>query len=389
MINAEMPYHGDLKIPSSALGSQDHFRIGESFTFLSQGAILQNFSVNGHDIVLGFPDPTLYENNNSAFFGETIGRIANRTKDAILRNLNGGKTYLLAANEGSNNLHGGLQGWGKKRFNVKTEATKPEKREAIEFSYESKDGEEGFPGTVECRVLYQQRSEEGKTVLEVDYEVALVGDDCCEETVVSLTNHRYRIYHTPLWRLTIALQFSFPFDSYFNLNPSAPDIGGTVVTLSTNRCLELDSNHIPTGRFISHPSLPEPLTPFILGSTSPSFDDCFIINPSLSPSSCPLDTRTLPLQKLCTLSHSDTNLQLEILSTEPAFQFYTGDGIDVPELMTMQGEKVPARGARSGLAIEPSRFVNCAGREEWRNMCLLRKGEKWGASTVYRAWCEM
>ena len=186
-----MPYHGEFKTPSSALGSQDHFRIGESFTFLSQGAILQNFKVNGHDIVLGFPDPTLYANNNSAFFGETIGRIANRTKDAILRNLNGGKTYLLAANEGSNNLHGGPQGWGKKQFNVKTEATIPEKREAIEFSYESKDGEEGFPGTVDCRVLYRQRSEEGKTVLEVDYEVSLVGD-CCEETVVSLTNHRYR-----------------------------------------------------------------------------------------------------------------------------------------------------------------------------------------------------
>lgn len=380
-------HHSDFKTPNSAWGSPDLFKLGESFTFLSQGAILQNFSVKGHDIVLGFPDPILYEANNSAFFGETIGRTANRTNDAILRNLNGGKTYFLAANEGSNNLHGGIQGWGKKRFKVKTEAIKLKGREAIEFSYVSHDGEEGFPGTVECRVLYQQRSEEGKTVLDVNYEVELVGDDGCEETVVSLTNHRYRIYLTSLCCLTLYLQSPFPFNSYFNLNPSAPDIGGTVVTLSSNHCLELDSNHIPTGRFISHPSLPEPHTPFILGSTS--FDDCLIINPSSSPSSCPLDTRSLPLQKLCTLSHLDTNLQLEIFSTEPAFQFYTGDGIDVPELMTTQGEKVPARGARSGLAIEPSRFVDCAGREEWRNMCLVRKGEKWGARTVYRAWCEI
>lgn len=383
-----MAFHRDFKTPTSTCGSLEGIKLGESFTFLPQGAILQKFSVNGHNIVQGFPDPVLYEANNSAFFGETIGRTTNRIKNAILRNLNGGKTYFLAANEGSNNLHGGLQGWGKKRFQVKTDGTKSKEREAIEFSYVSKDGEEGFPGTVECRVLYRQRSEEGRTVLEVDYEVELIGDDGCEETTVSLTNHRYRIY--PAFPLSFKRSLIYNhINSYFNLNPSACDIGGTVVTLSSNHCLELDSDHIPTGRYLPHPCLPEPLTPFILGSSSPSFDDCLIINPSSSPSQCPLDTRSLPLQKLCSLSHPDTNLQLEIFSTEPAFQFYTGDGIEVPELITREGEKVPARGARSGLAIEPSRFVDCAGREEWRNMCLLRKGEKWGARTVYRAWCEM
>lgn len=192
----------DSKTPtSSAQGAQgeglDVFKLGESFTFLAQGAILQNFNVNGQNIVLGFPDPILYETtNNNSFFGETIGRTTNRIKDALLRNLNGGKTYHLAANEGSNNLHGGgLRGWGKKRFKVKTKKVKKfnnnkEEEEAIEFSYVSNDGEEGFPGTVECRVLYQQRLEEGKTVLQVDYEVELAGDDC-EETVVSVTNHRY------------------------------------------------------------------------------------------------------------------------------------------------------------------------------------------------------
>lgn len=193
-----MSFNSDFKTPTSTWENLDLFKLGESFTFLSQGAILQTFSVNGQDIVLGFPDPILYEANNSAFFGETIGRTANRTKDALLRNLNGGKTYFLAANEGSNNLHGGLQGWGKKRFKIKTESTKSKERDAIEFSYMSNDGEEGFPGTVECRVLYQSRSEEGKTVLEVDYEVELVGDDGCEETVVSLTNHRYQMYPASL-----------------------------------------------------------------------------------------------------------------------------------------------------------------------------------------------
>lgn len=203
--STKMASHSDSKTPTSTCGSLEGIKLGETFTFLPQGAILQNFSVNGHNIVQGFPDPVLYEANNSAFFGETIGRTNNRIKNAILRNLNGGKTYFLAANEGSNNLHGGLQGWGKKRFQVKTEGTKSKEREAIEFSYVSKDGEEGFPGTVECRVLYRDRSEEGRTVLEVDYEVELIGDDGCEETIVSLTNHRYRIYPAFLFRLNVYL----------------------------------------------------------------------------------------------------------------------------------------------------------------------------------------
>lgn len=189
-----MASHSNVKNPTSACGSEEVIKLGESLTFLSQGAILQNFTVNGHNIVQGFPDPILYEANNSAFFGETIGRTTNRIKNAVLRNLNGGKTYCLAANEGPNNLHGGNQGWGKKRFKVKTEGTKSKERDAIEFTYVSKDGEEGFPGTVECRVLYRERSQEGKTVLEVDYEVELIGDDGCEETAVSLTNHRYQAY---------------------------------------------------------------------------------------------------------------------------------------------------------------------------------------------------
>ena len=75
-------------------------------------------------------------------------------------------------------------------------------------------------------------------------------------------------------------------------------------------------------------------------------------------------------------------------STEPAFQFYTGEHIDVPELTDSKGRKVEKRGPRAGIAIEPSRYVDCPGREEWRGQCRLRKGEVWGARSVYRAWKE-
>ena len=162
---------------------------GESaFTFLPQGALIQEFKVAGINIVQGFPDAKFYKTHNAPYFGETIGRTTNRIKDAKIENLNG-KTYTFAANNGPNSLHGGDEGWGKKDF----EGPKPVNRngkEGVRFRYLSKDGEEGYPGTVECRVWYMAGIEDGKTVLEAEWEVEFVGNEC-EETVVGVTNHRY------------------------------------------------------------------------------------------------------------------------------------------------------------------------------------------------------
>lgn len=265
-----------------------------------------------------------------------------------------------------------------------------EGREGVLFRYLSGDGEEGYPGTVECKVWYTAEHEEGgRTVLDVEYEVQFVGDEC-EETVVGVTNHRYdhylrhpHLHCTSTWKVNWML-----CGSYFNLNPTAPTIAGTIATLSTDQYLTLDSYSIPTGEIAAHPSAPAPNTPFTLGTTSPSFDDCMVLSPPSSTSiEIPLDTRPQPLRRLVTLSHPDTGLNLEIESTEPAFQFYTGEHIDVSELETSDGKKVPAKGPRTGLAVEPSRYVD-AQRKEWRGQCLLKRGEVWGARSRYRAWKE-
>ena len=327
------------------------------FTFLSQGALLREFTVAGHNIVLSLPTPAHYKTHNGPYFGETIGRTTNRIKDAQITNLNGQK-YTLAANDGPNCLHGGKEGWGKRDWVGPTPVNRSGK-EGVRFTYLSKDGEEGYPGTVECRVWYTAGMEEGKTVLEAEYEIEFTGEEC-EETVVGVTNH-----------------------SYFNVNPDSPTIDGTIVTLGTNQYLELDNNSIPTGKVIPHRNAPkEANTPFTLGAKAPDFDDCFVFDP---PNVIPLDTRTLPLRMQVKLSHSESNLNLEVYSTEPAFQFYTGEGIDVPELDDEDGKKTAKMGPRKGIAIEPSRYVD-APREEWRGMCRLRKGEIFGARSVYKAW---
>lgn len=163
----------------------------QAFTFLPLGAIIQEFKIKGRNIVQGFPTAELYKKYNAPFFGETIGRIANRVSNAKINELNG-KSYSLAANNGPNALHGGEQGWGKREFEgpLKTERNG---KEAVLFKYLSKDGEEGYPGTVEVRVWYVQEKEKDngteKEVLHIELEAELVGDEV-QETAVNLTNHR-------------------------------------------------------------------------------------------------------------------------------------------------------------------------------------------------------
>ncbi|KAL2266721.1 hypothetical protein VTJ83DRAFT_6073 [Remersonia thermophila] len=335
-------------------------------TFLPLGAIIQSLNVGGINIVQGFNSQADYEAFNGPYYGETIGRVANRIKNAQLDSLNGGKSYALAANNGPNNLHGGVVGWGKRVWQGPVpvgvreipEVGSFEGGESVKFTLLSEDGDEGFPGTVAASVVYtvgKQKTPEGKeaVVLGIEYEAELV--DGAEETVINMTNH-----------------------SYFNLT-NGPSIEGTVVTLATNVYLPVDDGGIPTGGPAVFSKVPAGGEPFVLGAQEPDIDDCFVVNEA--PSTVPIDTRGLPLTKLVTARHPESGVHLEVLSTEPAFQFYTGKYIDVPAV-----NGLPARGARSGFCVEPSRYVNACNVDEWKNQMLLKKGEKYGCRIVYRAW---
>jgi aldose 1-epimerase len=168
---------------------------------------------------------------------------------------------------------------------------------------------------------------------------------------------------------------------YFNLTGGS-SIEGTVVKLCTPSYLPVDDGGIPTGgptTFAKVATNEE----FTLGAQEPDIDDCFVVDPSTSPNSVPIDTRSLPLVGLVDAHHPESKIHLQVLSTEPAFQYYTGKYIDVPAV-----EGVPARGPRSAFCVEPSRFVNACNVEEWKNQVLLKKGEKYGCLIVYKAWKE-
>jgi aldose 1-epimerase len=165
-------------------------------SFLTLGAIIQTFALpNGSNIVLNFPSEELYQRYNVPYFGETIGRVANRISGARINNLNG-RSYKLAPNNGPNCLHGGEVGWGKKQWNGPHKVSRAG-RQATKFSYVSKDGDEGFPGEVGVSVWYTQYREKGRksedvNVLEIEYEAELIGhEDGINETVIGMTNHTY------------------------------------------------------------------------------------------------------------------------------------------------------------------------------------------------------
>lgn len=327
----------------------------DSFTFLPLGALIHEFRVAGHNFVLSHPNEEDHKTTgNPAYLGETIGRVANRISDAKFK-LNG-KEYKLAANNGPNSLHGGPQGWGKQIWDG-PKPTNHNGKEGVLFTRVSKDGEEGFPGTVEAKVWYTgyKEKDEGKekTVLEVEYEAELIGDEV-DETIVSMTNH-----------------------SSFTVS-DGKDMAGTEATLYTNLHQVTDSADIPTGEIAAFPGV-EAGKMFVLGTEEPKIDHCMVMNPD--PASVLIDTRPLPMKKLCAFYHPNSRMHFEALSTEPAFQFYTGEYIDVKDVNGKQ-----LHGKRAGFCVEASRYINAPNVEKWRGMVVLKKGEKWGSKTVYRGW---
>ncbi|KAI5812058.1 galactose mutarotase-like domain-containing protein [Pyronema omphalodes] len=325
---------------------------------IPRGATIQLLPVgrNNFNIVLNFNTEEQYS-NNPGYFGETIGRVANRIKKAVINNLDG-RRWELKKNNGENSLHGGVCGWGQRIWDGPREVEYKEGM-ACRFDLTSTHLEEMFPGEVKAAVVYRIRDEGLERRIEVEYEAELVGG--AEETCINMTNH-----------------------SYFNLS-GGETIAGTIGTLATNLHLPLDATGIP----IDESSAPYPgistNQPFELTATGPNIDDCFVFPDSFeAPDKIPIDTRSLPLRTLASFYHPDTKIHLRVESTEPAFQFYTGQGNMVDE----RSDGSPKRLPRSGFCVEPSRFVDAVNRPVWRNMVVLKKGEKYGSKIVYTAWEE-
>lgn len=311
--------------------SLDSFKI----SIANYGATIQDISYHGKRLINGFDSIVPYLSKENPYFGATIGRYANRISDGSFEI--DGKTYDLDKNEENTTLHGGSEGLDKQFFygpNVQVN----DGTYVLEFVFVDKDGHNGFPADVEILVRYKV----AQGSLEIEYESKILDTSFEDATAISLTNHTY-------WNLT-----------------DRATIDGTIIQSIANAVLETNSNKLPTGNLILPP---HNLKDSFELTKNIKFDECFIMRTSGSGT----DTRAENLKKIISMRSDDSNIKVEIYSTEPAFQLYTGDFTDVGEFK-----------ARSGLCIEAGRFTDAINNNDWKSQVLLRKGEKYGARLTFK-----
>ncbi|KAI8063285.1 aldose 1-epimerase [Gongronella butleri] len=309
------------------------------------------------DVVLGYDDFEGYQNPENRFFGALVGRFANRIKDGKFTV--DGKEYSLLVNNGPNHLHGGEIGFDKVLWDAEIVSQQPA---SLRLTYVSPDGDQGYPGTLTTHVTYTVTDD---NALEIDYE-AYLDKDSTTSTVVNLTNH-----------------------SFFNL--AGPDLDPTVhnthVAMSTDvkGFLELDKFCLPTGEFGTFEQ--SPWMDFSAGKTigqdieklpvSRGYDHPYVIHQEFQP-----DTSTMPLRTVVVATHPTSGIQMSFATTEPAFQFYTGNYIST-EIKAKKAQQHVPLGPHAGFCLESSRFPDAPNHPDWRPAVVVKPGDKYASKTVY------
>jgi aldose 1-epimerase len=319
---------------------------GMTAKIMTYGAILTELDVpdrNGksEDVTLGFDDLKDYLAGHP-FFGATVGRVANRVAKG--RFTLDGKEFKLATNNGPNSLHGGLKGFDKVVW--KAEPRTAADGAAVKFEYVSKDGEEGYPGNLTATVTYTLTNE---NELRLDYTATTD-----RATPVNLTNH-----------------------TYFNLaGAKSGDILGHELMLAADKYTPADDTLIPTGEI--KPVKDTPLdftTPRRIGDRinqlkgdPVGYDHNFVLNG---------EGKKLALAARVRDPRSDR--VMEMYTTEPGVQFYTGNFLDGKQ--TGRGGVVYKKHA--GFCLEAQHFPDSVNHPNFPSM-ILKPGETYKQTTIYK-----
>ncbi|CCE92262.1 bifunctional protein GAL10 TDEL_0E00190 [Torulaspora delbrueckii] len=319
---------------------------GTSFeaTVANLGATLVDLKVNGQSVVLGYPDGKGYKEGN-CYVGATIGRYANRIAKGSY-NLPDG-AHRLSVNDGANTNHSSISSFHQKTF-MGPLVDNPSKEiytaEFLLLDGESQTNE--FPGKLHVSVKYTLNVLE--KYLDIAYEAQLLEG---EATPINMTNH-----------------------TYFNLNKIYNDqsFSGTEIKVVSNKAVDVDSAGIPTGEIVPKAiSTLDSTTSTVLRNDGPSYDNCFIVSENEKLNSTD-STRDNELIVVAEAAHPESGISLEVLTTEPSFQLYTGD--------FLCGAFAP----RSGFAVEPGRYVDAVNMGKWRNNVILQRGDVYASRIQYR-----
>jgi aldose 1-epimerase len=295
------------------------------------------------DVVLGYDSLAGYL-KSSPYFGALIGRYGNRIARGKF-SLDG-VSYALAINNGPNALHGGLVGFDKVLWKV-AHAQITSRGPQLALTYSSTDGEEGYPGNLKVTAVYTLTED---NALELDY-IATTDKD----TVVNLTQH-----------------------SYFNLRGHG-DILNSVVQINADEFTPVDAALIPTGEL--RPVAGTPLdfrTPTPIGARidlndeqlhfAGGYDHNWVIKKPIG-----------ALAVMATVYEPETGRVLEVSSTEPGLQFYSGNFLD--GTLTGKGGLVYQR--RSGFTLEPQHFPDSPNHPNFPTTGL-KPGQVYKNTIVYR-----
>jgi aldose 1-epimerase len=293
--------------------------------------------VLGHDTFEGYiPNPP--------YLGAIVGRYANRIANGTFTL--DGKTYTLPKNDGPNTLHGGV----KRTFDKVVWDDEPlEKKNGVAFTYLSKDGEEGFPGNLKIKVTYTLTDE---NELVVDYEATTD-----KAAPINVSQH-----------------------SYFSLaGEGTGDILSHEIMINADRFTPVDKNLIPTGEL--RPVKGTPLdftTPTKIGARidenydqlvlGHGYDHNFVIN-----------HKGNELTLAARVYEPTTGRVLEVSTTQPGVQFYTGNFLDG----TVSGKQGHVYKRRYGFCLETQHFPDSPNHPEFPST-ILRPGERFHEKTVFK-----
>jgi aldose 1-epimerase len=341
-----------MSIKKQAFGKTEDGKNVDSYTLtntnglkaeiITYGGIVTSLQVpdrNGKftDIVLGCDSLDDYA-KKSPYFGALIGRFGNRiAKGKFTLD---GVEYTLATNNGPNHLHGGIKGFDKVVWNAKQMQT--DQGPALKLTYRSRDGEEGYPGNLSCTVIYTLTN---NNELKISYEAKTD-----KATIINLTHH-----------------------SYFNLGGhNSGDILGHELIINADRFTPVDKDLIPTGEIKPVKGTPWDFTkPMAIGSrikqVEGGYDHNYVLNSSDG-----------SLALAASVYEPKSGRVMEIFTTEPGIQFYSGNFLD---------GSVKGKGAvynkHNGFCLETQHFPDSPNKPNFPSV-VLRPGEKYTQLTVHK-----